>query len=73
MLSKQALEEFKKIWREEKGEDISDAEATDEAINLLTMMNAIYRPIKKEWVEELERKDAEQAKKTPYKGDDILA
>ena len=62
MLSDKALEEFKKIWREEKGEDISDEKAAEEAINLLTLMNAIYRPIKKEWVEELEQKDDERGK-----------
>lgn len=57
MLSKKALEEFKAIWREQFGEDISDQKATEEGINLLTLMNAIYRPIKKEWVDELDKKD----------------
>ena len=52
MLSKQALETFKKIWREEKGEDISDEKAAEEGINLLTLFNVIYRPIKKEWLNE---------------------
>lgn len=52
MLSKNALEEFKTIWREEFGTVISDQEATDQAINLLTLFSAIYKPIKDEWVEE---------------------
>lgn len=52
MLSKKALEEFKQIWREEKGEDVSDELAVEEAINLLTLFNVVYRPIKKEWLEE---------------------
>lgn len=55
MLSKEALEEFKRIYKEEKGEDISDELAVEEAINLLTLFNAVYRPVKKEWVEEYNR------------------
>ena len=57
MLTKEAVEEFKKIWREEFGEDISDEKAAEEGINLLTMFDAIYRPIKKKWVDELETKE----------------
>lgn len=60
MLSDKALQEFKRIWKEEFGEDISDEKATEEGINLLTMFDAIYRPIKKEWVDELERKDQQK-------------
>ncbi|MBI3046444.1 MAG: hypothetical protein HYY86_02850 [Candidatus Harrisonbacteria bacterium] len=51
MISNEALKEFKKIWLEEKGTEISDAEAMDEASNLLTLFNAVYRPVKKEWLE----------------------
>ena len=50
MLSNKALEEFKQIWREEKGEEISDDFAIAVATNLLTGMNAVFRPLKKEWV-----------------------
>ena len=60
MLSDKALKEFKKIWKEQFGEDISDEKGAEEGINLLTMFDAIYRPIKKEWVDELERKDAQK-------------
>lgn len=52
MLSDKALQEFKEIWKEEYGEEISDAKATELGINLLTMFDAIYRPIKREWWEE---------------------
>jgi len=52
MISQKALEEYKAIYKEEYGADISDAEALDLAVNLLTMMNAVYRPIKKEWAED---------------------
>jgi len=49
MLSDKALKEFKEIWRKEFGTDISDEKATEQAISLLTLMKAVYRPIKKEW------------------------
>lgn len=58
MISKKALEEFKEIYKDEIGEDISDEEALDEAINLLTLMDKIYRPIKKAWLEEFEKRSA---------------
>ena len=54
MLTKEAIGEFKQIWREQFNEDISDEKATEEGINLLTLFDAIYRPIKKKWVDELE-------------------
>lgn len=52
MISDKALTEFKKIWKEQFGEDISDEKAMDEATPLLTLMNVIYRPVKKEWLDE---------------------
>ncbi len=51
-LSKEALEEFKKIWKEEFKEEIVDEKAMNEASNLLTLFNAVYRPVKKEWLED---------------------
>lgn len=57
MISKEALEEFKKIWKEQPNEEISDEKALEEGINLLTLVNAIYRPVKKEWLKELEEKE----------------
>ncbi|MDP3697933.1 MAG: hypothetical protein Q8R55_08100 [Candidatus Taylorbacteria bacterium] len=57
MISKEALEEFKVIYKKEYNEDISDEKALDLATNLLNIMNVVYRPIKKEWVGELEEKE----------------
>jgi hypothetical protein len=52
MISKQALEEFKEIWRQENpGQDIDDATAMDQAVALLTLMDTVYKPVKKEWFE----------------------
>lgn len=52
MISKQALEEFKEIWHKENlGQDIDDKTAMDQAVALLTLMDTVYRPVKKEWFE----------------------
>ena len=56
MLSDKALQEFKEIWLEEIGEEISDERATELGINLLTLFQNIYRPVKKEWAERLVEK-----------------
>lgn len=50
MVSEKALNEFKKIWKEEFGEDIPDKIALERAIQILTLFEVIYRPLKKEWV-----------------------
>ena len=52
MISKNALEEYKEIHRQETGEVFSDDVLLDEAINLLTLFDRVYRPIKKEWLKE---------------------
>lgn len=53
MLSTEALKEFKEIWKLEFGEELSDDFAIEEAVNLLTMFNTVYRPIKEEWLSEI--------------------
>lgn len=52
MLSKHALEEYKEIHHQETGKVLSDDVLADEAINLLTLFNFVYRPIKKAWLQE---------------------
>jgi hypothetical protein len=49
VVSKEALEEFKRIYAAEHGVELSDKVALELAANLLTFMNAVYRPVKKEW------------------------
>lgn len=63
MISKEAVEKFKAIWKEKFDEEISDEKATEKGINLLTLFNIIYRPIKKEWQKEFE----DTGKISPYK------
>lgn len=55
MISEQALQEFKVIWKKEFDQDISDKEAAEQALNLLNLFDAIYRPIKKESLNEYEK------------------
>lgn len=47
MLSQKALEEFKQVYLDEYGEQVSDEEATELGINLLMFFHHIYRPQKK--------------------------
>lgn len=44
-LSREAIEEFKKIYQEEFGKAISDAEAIEAGLRVLRLFQVIYRPI----------------------------
>jgi hypothetical protein len=57
MLTKQALEEYKKLHREETGTVLPDDVLANEAINLLTLFNFVYRPVKKAWLQEYGQRD----------------
>lgn len=63
MLSDEALNEFKKIYKEEYGEEVSDEQAEELGLNLLTLFSYIYRPVKKEWIKKLDEKIKTQTKK----------
>jgi hypothetical protein len=47
MVSPEALAEFKRIWKNEYGTELTDAEALPKAVALLTLFDLIYRPITK--------------------------
>ena len=55
MISEQALQEFKMIWRQETGQEITDKEALDAAVALLHLFDVIYRPIPKDWSDEYDK------------------
>lgn len=44
-LSKEAIEEFKRIYKEEFKEEISDQEVLEKGINLINLFQIIYREI----------------------------
>ncbi len=45
MISKELLDKFKTIYKNQFGEEISDQEALEQATKLLNMMRVIYRPL----------------------------
>lgn len=44
-MSKEAIDEFKKIYREEYGQELSDEEARKKAKQLLTLFKGTYRQL----------------------------
>ena len=60
MLSKEALEEFKKLYKEQYGEELNDFVATEAANRLVRMMDVVYKPIPKAWEEQYNKIKAEQ-------------
>jgi hypothetical protein len=46
-LSKEAIDEFKQIYKEKFGKDIGDAEALESATKLINLMRIIYKPMTK--------------------------
>ncbi len=47
-ISKKDLDEFKRIFKQDYGEELSDEEAYRIACKLITLFKAIYRPIPKD-------------------------
>lgn len=45
MLSKEAINEFKQIYKEEYKVELPDINAMEEATKLLMLMKTIYKPI----------------------------
>lgn len=71
MISDAALREFKEVWLHDFGAEIPDEVAVEEAINLLTMFNSVYRPLKESDVYEYENqdgKDTTNENETPRDG-----
>lgn len=56
MFDPQALQELRKL-NEKRGLFLSDEELLDMAESLLGLVETVYRPIKQEWIDELNAKD----------------
>lgn len=56
MISKEQLEEFKRIYRKEFGKDISDQDALESATKLINLLEIVYKPMTKEEFSELEER-----------------
>lgn len=70
MLSKEAVEEFKAIYKKQFKKDLTDQEALEKATSLINLMRIIYKPMTKDEYEtvqkrikELDRLDIERNKK----------
>ena len=60
MLSKEAVEQFKKLYKEHYGEELNDFVASEAANRLIRMMDLVYKPIPKSQEEEYNRIKKEQ-------------
>lgn len=58
MISKEALEEYKRIYKKEFGKEISDAEALEQATKLFRLMEIVYKPMPKKDFEEIQKRRA---------------
>lgn len=47
MLSKKAINEFKEIWKEEFGDNLTEEKACTKTIKFLKLISVIYKPIPK--------------------------
>lgn len=55
MVSQEALNEYKKIYRKQFRKDISDADALEQATKLLRLMEVVYKPMTKEEFEQFSK------------------
>jgi hypothetical protein len=65
MITQEAIDRFKVIWKKQFDEEIDDTTAHEKAIVLLVLFDTIYQPIKKEWLEEMEEQESRQSKLLP--------
>lgn len=56
MIEEGYLKEYKKIYKEKNGKDISDQETLRQFIKLTTLVKNVYQPIKRRDYEEFQRK-----------------
>lgn len=60
MLFKEAIEEFKKLYKEQYGEELNDFVASEAANRLVRMVELVYKPIPKAWEEKCNEIKKEQ-------------
>ena len=57
MISKEQLQDFKRLYKEHFGKDISDADALESATKLIDMLRVVYKPMTKEEFDELAKRN----------------
>lgn len=50
MLSEQAIEKYREIYRKQHGVEISHDEAAEQAQRLLNLARVVYQPMPKSWL-----------------------
>jgi hypothetical protein len=60
MISQEALEEFKAIYKKQFGIELSNQDALAKATKLLTLMKLVYKPITKEEYDMVQKRRKEQ-------------
>ena len=63
MLSPEAIKEFKEIYKEENGKELSDAEALEMENNLLNLFRVLLKPLSEKEKEEFRKLKLCQQKK----------
>jgi len=63
MLNPEAIKEFKEIYREETGKELSDSEALEMGNNLLNSFRILLKPLSEEEKEEFRKLKLCQQKK----------
>lgn len=53
-LPSEAILEYQALYRTEYGKEIPYEEAQRQAVKLITLFDAVYKPIKKEWISEVQ-------------------
>ena len=59
MISKESLEEFKKIYKKRFGENLSDQVALEKATKLLNLVKTVYRPMTQEEYDKVQKRRKE--------------
>jgi hypothetical protein len=60
MISKEAIDEFKKLYKEHYGEELNDFVASEAANRLVRMVEIVYKPIPKEHEQKYNKIKGEQ-------------
>jgi hypothetical protein len=56
MTTEKLVQSYKELYRKKFDKDLSDEEALDQAMKLITLVKAIYKPITKEDYEKYKRR-----------------
>jgi len=73
MISEKHLKEYKEIYKKKTGKDLSDQEALEQAIKLITLVKAVYQPITVEEYKAVQKRRFETGDITKEEFDKLMA